>query len=499
MFKIKQLIPFSNEINSKEYIDTFSHNRFSLNQFCYLDDKFQRNQSEDECTLHNSLKNYTVTGKLDYNETMTRFLFTLRVDDATTKENFDIIIDDKYPICIDKMNMLRNSSERRLVLMSLFKKLMAIALNDIRLYQPGSIYLYGVDGFCFEKSILKRNIMTNKAINLSSTFKRLKQYSMNIETYYDKIINSLFDRIFSFKNEENPIYQLSKRMVFYNEEHSELREKLPEIISRRFSDTGTIRFRTVEQSFDPRNDNRSKTISGNDLIPVYYIPSFEKSKFKHINRNRRMDLYIDLIVYFINNNFDIEKTLKEYEYRRRKITYKNRQYNPDDEEYARYVDNEDNRISEPYDTYPCYEGMSHTISYLYDHRIELTVPDFKNIIYDTMVPAVIVYTDESKTRLDKEWLLSQNSNEFFRLNRLSEYKKDLDKDEEKSWGNSNGLFAPTQQVIITEYKAKVAYEYNSILKENVFLDNDIIFNMIDARVPHPEIRQYKEFTERIRL
>ena len=307
MFKIKQLIPFSNALDSEEYINTFSHNRSSLNRYDFLDDKFQRKQAEDECSLHNSLKNYTVIGRLDYNETMTRFLFTLRVDDATTKENFDVIIDDRYPICIDRMNRL-DTSEKRLVLLSLYKKLMAIALNDIRLYQPGSVYLYGVDGFCFEKSILKHNILTNKAINLNTKFRKNHHVTVDIENYYDKIINSLFDKIFSFKNEESPIYQLSKRMVFHNEEHSELREKLPEIISRRFSDTGTIRFRMVEQSFDPRNDNRSKSISGKDLIPVYYIPSLKMSRFKHINRDRKMDLYIDLIVYFINNDFNVEKT-----------------------------------------------------------------------------------------------------------------------------------------------------------------------------------------------
>ena len=496
MFKIKQLIPFGKTIDSDEYIKKFSYTKPSLKRYDFIDDEFGRKESNEDNRLHNSLKNYTVTGTLDYNETMTRFIFKLRVDDATTIENFDILIDDKYPICIDRMNKL-DSSEKRLVLMSLYKKLMAIALNDIRLYQPGSIYLYGVDGFCFQKSIVQRNVMTNKAINLNTIFRK-NHHFVDIENYYDKIINTLFERIFNFKNEENPIYQFSKRMVFHNEETSELRDNLPEIIERRFSSTGTIRYRIVEQSFDPRNDNRSKTISGKDLIPVYYIPSLEMSRSKHINRNRRMDLYIDLIVYFINNDFSVEKTLQEYEYRRRRINSRTKNYNSNDEEYVRYIDNEDNSISEPYNNYPSREGMSHTISYLYDHRIELTVPDFKDIIYDTMVPAVIVYTDESKIKLDKEWLLSQNSNAFFKLNRFDEYKRDLKNDEVKSWGNSNALFAPTQQVAITDYKEKVTYEYDSIVKENTFLENEVIFNIIDSRIPQPDIRHYKEPTDKCR-
>lgn len=490
MFKVKHLIPFCERVDSEEYIKTYSYRQRKLKKFCYVDDKFERMNAEEEGKLHNSLRSYTVIGRLDYNETMTRFLFKLRVEDAKRKDEVDTIIDDTYPICIDKSHKL-DSDEKRLVLMSLYKKLMAIALNDIRLFQPGSIYLYGVDGFCFQKTPLKRTPMTKKAMNLNTKFRRRYHSKIDIESYYDSIIDTLFEKIFSFNNEENPIYQLNNRMVFHNEETCELCSKMPEIIERRFSSTGTLRHRLVEQSFDPRHDNRSRIISGNDLIPIYYYPDARLCRFKHINRDRKMDLYIDLIVNFINNDFNVDKTLREYEYRRRRINHmKSKDYNPDDEEYVRFVDNEDGSISEPYRNYPCHEGMSHTISYLYDHRIELTVPDFKKILFDSMVPAVIVYTDSTKTKIDKEWLMSQNAKAFFNTDRLDEYKSNLINDEAESWGDSNALFAPSQQVSLTEYKEKLIYEYNSILKENLFLDNETIFQMIDTRLPQPIIRHY---------
>lgn len=477
MFTLNHLLPF--EIDSQEYIDKFNNEATSTKGFNL---KSQHNKYDERypqikpVVESKNLSKTDISAFIEYSPGATRFKLNLKSTDSDKKK----LIDDSY--VFNFKDKAINTSERAVVLMSLFRMLTIIALRDIKIFQTGYINIDGPEGYCV--SIVKGNKYSRKIVSLNKSLKKIR-----METYYDKIINKLFDKIFDYSDYKNPNFEFLDRIVFYLEPGCQIADVIRDAADRPFTRTGKVVYRETG-AVDFNDTKHSSRISGKEGTRcTYYKLSKEYANEHQLNRHRNMDLYLDLITYYINNNFDVEKTLREYEYKRveKPIPINFRTPNPDEAMYVEYVDSD----TCPYADEPQVNGWSHTISFLHRRSMYLTIPLLRDILYNHDNIPIIAYTNSDKNALDKLWLLSRNTYRTFNVNNLADYYKRNTAyfNERIAQEYHMEVFTPEQQIIITEYKIKVIQEYNNIKNEygNSLTRNEI-FRLIDERIPQPNIK-----------
>lgn len=503
MFTLNQIIPFNDKLDSDKYVELFGNVPPSLKKYNWLSDHQDEEEKPEEDERLPILPCYNVMGHLYHNKINSRFTFHMMVSrtyNFDTQRDPEFIFDDTYTIGLDSSVTKPNSIESFLVIFSFFKKLMAIALSDVKIFQPAFLNITGHEGFVFgyDPSTLVSSDYTHKANNLTKKFRKQNKH-INIESYYDCIVNKLFNRIFDYDNKDNPNLEIFDRIEYFKCYRSPFCDNVEKFKNIRFSDTGIIRYQGLDNFHfkDTKRKGKCKTcinITDTGNPTLYGIPNIYEAKMKGLNRNRNMDLYLDLITYYINNNFDVEKTLHEYEYTRRKIIRRNPDGTMPNLNGYYSVTYEDSDVC-PYLNEPRVNGWSHTISYLYNHRIELSAFNFKKILYESSSVPIIAYTDSSKTKIDKEWLISQNPEYIYPKHKLGLYtfKSRIPKfEEESAQGLRMELFSYSERVKMIIYREQVLELYNKIFEDNPFLDQETIFKMIDERIPQPRFFNPKD-------
>lgn len=390
--------------------------------------------------------------------------------------NFELLLNDH--LCFHNTHM--RSLEEKIVFYSLVRKIIALAFSDIQLIDYNILDLHGPDGL-----VVSCGECVDRIKSYSNVRKCRHKFGIrDLSCYYDVLINALFNKIFG--RPECPYKELLEKKIeiLGGYDHVFMNYNAPSIINHSMGKLENVVYHLpiyLSRSLGYWDKEETENI--------YFVPNDDLAYSYTINNNRRLDMYIDMIVYYIKHDFDIEYTLANYEYYKKPKTVEH------SNKYGSYV------IYRPskYNMYRHYQdvvpGMSKTISYLHNNTTDIVFSNIRHKLLNSGYN-MIMYEDNEHTKLDREWLISNNSNMMFNPKALHYYyeKENSCYYNEEAFAQefqNSPLFTYKERIKITEYKIKFLellygkYGYDKTKHTDIQFKH--FCNLIDEELPQPEL------------